>query len=82
MTGIVLIICFIFILSIAVLWNITPNSIVTSLRNLSLPKKSKENLQEDKLTDELLDDIKVEDSDLEVDLESKLDDGNRDTNRA
>ena len=76
MTGIVLIICFIFILSIAVLWNITPNSIVTSLRNLSFPKKSKENLQEDKLTDELLDDIKVEDSDLEVDLESKLDDGN------
>ena len=76
MTGIVLIICFIFILSIAVLWNITPNSIVTSLHNLSLPKKSKENLQEDKLTDELLDDIKVEDSDLEVDLESKLDDGN------
>ena len=76
MTGIVLIICFIFILSIAVLWNITPISIVTSLHNLSLPKKSKENLQEDKLTDELLDDIKVEDSDLEVDLESKLDDGN------
>ena len=76
MTGIVLIICFIFILSIAVLWNITPNSIVTSLRNLSFPKKSKENLQEDKLTDELLDDIKIEDSDLEVDLESKLDDGN------
>ena len=76
MTGIVLIICFIFILSIAVLWNFTPNSIVTSLHNLSLPKKSKENLQEDKLTDELLDDIKVEDSDLEVDLESKLDDGN------
>ena len=76
MTGIVLIICFIFILSIAILWNITPNSIVTSLRNLSLPKKSKENLQQDKLTDELLDDIKVEDSDLEVDLESKLDDGN------
>jgi S-DNA-T family DNA segregation ATPase FtsK/SpoIIIE len=76
MTGIVLIICFIFILSIAILWNITPNSIVTSLRNLSLPKKSKENLQQDKLTDELLDDIKVEDSDLEVNLESKLDDGN------
>ncbi|MDA9883305.1 DNA translocase FtsK [Flavobacteriaceae bacterium] len=76
MTGIVLIICFIFILSIAILWNITPNSIVTSLRNLSLPKKSKENLQQDKLTDELLDDIKVEDSDLEVNLESKLDYGN------
>ena len=76
MTGIVIIICFIFILSIAVLWNITPNSIVILLGNLSLPKKSKENLQEDKLADELLDYIKVEDSDLEVDLESKLDDRN------
>ena len=76
MTGIVLIICFIFILSIAVLWNITPNSIVKLLGNLSLPKKSKENLQEHKLADELLDNIKVEDSDLEVYLESKLDDGN------
>ena len=75
-TGIVLIICFIFILSIAVLWNITPNSIVILLGNLSLPKKSKENPQEDKLKDELFEDIKVEDSDLEVNLESKLNDGN------
>ena len=76
MTGIVLIICFIFILSIAVLWNITPNSIVILLGNLSLPKKSKENPQEDKLKDELFEDIKVEDSDIEVNLESKLNDGN------
>jgi S-DNA-T family DNA segregation ATPase FtsK/SpoIIIE len=76
MTGIVLIICFIFILSIAVLWNITPNSIVILLGNLFSPKKSKENLQEDKLKDELFEDIKVEDSDLEVNLESKLNDGN------
>jgi S-DNA-T family DNA segregation ATPase FtsK/SpoIIIE len=75
MTGIVLIICFIFILSIAVLWNITPNSIVILLGNLSLPKKSKENQQEDKLKDELFEDIKVEDSELEVNLESKLNDG-------
>ncbi len=75
-TGIVLIICFIFILSIAVLWNITPNSIVILLGNLSLPKKSKENPQEDKLKGELFEDIKVEDSDLEVNLESKLNDGN------
>ena len=75
MTGIVLIICFIFILSIAVLWNITPNSIVILLGNLSLPKKSKENPQEDKLKDELFEDIKVEDSELEVNLESKLNDG-------
>ena len=76
MTGIVLIISFIFILSIAVLWNITPNSIVILLGNLSLPKKSKENPQEDKLKGELFEDIKVEDSDLEVNLESKLNDGN------
>tara|TARA_A200000159_G_C7323777_1_gene340011 strand:- start:185 stop:2131 length:1947 start_codon:yes stop_codon:yes gene_type:complete len=75
-TGIVLIICFIFILSISVLWNITPNSIVILLGNLSLPKKSKENPQEDKLKGELFEDIKVEDSDLEVNLESKLNDGN------
>ena len=75
-TGIVLIICFIFILSIAVLWNITPNSIVILLGNLSLPKKSKENPQGDKVKDEIFEDIKVEDSDLEVNLESKLNDGN------
>ena len=76
MTGIVLIICFIFILSISVLWNITPNSIVILLGNLSIPKKSKENPQEDKVKDEIFEDIKVEDSDLEVNLESKLNDGN------
>ena len=76
MTGILLIISFIFILSIAVLWNITPNSIVTLLGNFSLPKKSEENLQEDKLNDEIFEDIKVEDSDLEVNLESKLNDEN------
>src|SRR6056300_537507 len=76
MTGILLIISFIFILSIAVLWNITPNSIVTLLGNFSLTKKSEENLQEDKLNDEIFEDIKVEDSDLEVDLESKVNDEN------
>ena len=76
MTGIVLIICFIFILSISVLWNITPNSIVILLGNLSLPKKSKKNPQEDKVKDEIFENIKVEDSDLKVNLESKLNDGN------
>ena len=76
MTGLLLIISFIFILSIAVLWNITPNSIVTLLGNFSLPKKSEENLQEDKLNDEIFEDIKVEDSDIEVNLESKLNDEN------
>jgi len=76
MTGILLIISFIFILSIAVLWNITPNSIVTLLGNFSLTKKSEENLQEDKLNDEIFEDIKVEDSDLEVNLESKVNDEN------
>ena len=76
MTGIILIICFIFILSISVLWNITPNSILILLGNLSLPKKSKEIRQEDKVKDEIFEDIKVEDSDIEVNLESKLNDGN------
>ncbi|MBC8399665.1 MAG: DNA translocase FtsK 4TM domain-containing protein [Flavobacteriales bacterium] len=76
MTGILLIISFIFILSIAVLWNITPNSIVTLLGNFSLTKKSEENLQEDKLNDEIFEYIKVEDSDLEVNLESKVNDEN------
>ena len=46
MTGIVLIISFIFILSIAVLWNITPNSIVTLFGKLSLPKKLEEKFED------------------------------------
>ena len=76
MTGIVLIISFIFILSIAVLWNITPYSIVTLLSKFSLPKKSEEKLQEDELKNEILEDTKVEDSDIDVKLDSKLNDEN------
>ena len=76
MTGIVLIISFIFILSIAVLWNITPHSIVTLLSKFSLPKKSEEKLQEDELKNEILEDTKVEDSDIDVKLDSKLNDEN------
>ncbi len=71
MTGIVLIISFIFILSIAVLWNITPNSIVTLLNKFSLPKNSEKKLQEDVLKNEILEDAKVEDSDIEVNFDSK-----------
>jgi S-DNA-T family DNA segregation ATPase FtsK/SpoIIIE len=76
MTGIVLIISFIFILSIAVLWNITPNSIVTLLSKFFLSKKSEAKLQEDELKNEILEDTKVEDSDIEVKLDSKLNDEN------
>ena len=76
MTGIVLIISFIFILSIAVLWNITPNSIVTLLSKFFLPKKSEAKLQEDELKNEILEDTKVEDSDIDVKLDSKLNDEN------
>jgi S-DNA-T family DNA segregation ATPase FtsK/SpoIIIE len=76
MTGIVLIISFIFILSIAVLWNITPNSIVTLLSKFSLSKKSEAKLQEDELKNEILEDTKVEDSDIDVKLDSKLNDEN------
>ena len=77
MTGIALIISFIFILSIAVLWNITPNSIVTLLNKLSLPKNSEKKLQEDELKNEILEDAKVEDSDIEVNFDSKLNDENK-----
>ncbi len=76
MTGIVLIISFIFILSIAVLWNITPNSIVTLFSKLSLPKKSEEKFEEDKLKNQIFEETNVEDSNIEVDLESKLNDEN------
>ena len=76
MTGIVLIISFIFILSIAVLWNITPNSIVTLLSKFFLSKKSEAKLQEDELKNEILEDTKVEDSDIDVKLDSKLNDEN------
>lgn len=76
MTGIVLIISFIFILSIAVLWNITPNSIVTLLSKFILSKKSEAKLQEDEIKNEILEDTKVEDSDIDVKLDSKLNDEN------
>ena len=76
MTGIVLIISFIFILSIAVLWNITPNSIVTLFSKLSLPKKSEEKFEEDKLKNQIFEETNVEDSNIEVNLESKLNDEN------
>ena len=76
MTGIVLIISFIFILSIAVLWNITPNSIVTLFGKLSLPKKLEEKFEEDKLKNQIFEETNVEDSNIEVNLESKLNNEN------
>ena len=76
MTGIVLVISFIFILSIAVLWNITPNSIVTLFSKLSIPKKSEEKFKDDKLKNGIFEETNVEDSNIEVNLESKLNDEN------
>ena len=76
MTGIVLTLSFIFILSIAVLWNITPNSIVTLFSKLSIPKKSEEKLKDDKLKNRIFEETNVEDSNIEVNLESKLNDEN------
>ena len=76
MSGIVLVISFIFIISIAVLWNITPNSIVTLFGKLSLPKKSEEKFKEDKLKNQIFEETNVEDSNIEVNLESKLNDEN------
>ena len=76
MSGIVLVISFIFIISIAVLWNITPNSIVTLFGKLSLPKKSEEKFKEDKLKNQIFEETNVEDSNIEVNLESKFNDEN------
>ena len=76
MSGIVLVISFIFIISIAVLWNITPNSIVTLFGKLSLPKKSEEKFKDDKLKNGIFEETNVEDSNIEVNLESKLNDEN------
>ena len=76
MTGIVLTLSFIFILSIAVLWNITPNSIVTLFSKLSIPKKSEEKFKDDKLKNGIFEETNVEDSNIEVNLESKLNDEN------
>ncbi len=76
LTGTVLVISFIFILSIAVLWNITPNSIVTLFSKLSIPKKSEEKFKDDKLKNGIFEETNVEDSNIEVNLESKLNDEN------
>ncbi len=76
MSGIVLVISFIFIISIAVLWNITPNSIVTLFSKLSIPKKSEEKFKDDKLKNGIFEETNVEDSNIEVNLESKLNDEN------
>jgi S-DNA-T family DNA segregation ATPase FtsK/SpoIIIE len=76
MSGIVLVISFIFIISIAVLWNITPNSIVTLFSKLSIPKKSEEKFKDDKLKNGIFEETNIEDSNIEVNLESKLNDEN------
>ena len=76
MSGIVLVISFIFIISIAVLWNITPNSIVTLFSKLSIPKKSEEKFKDDKLKNGIFEETNVEDSNIEVNLESKLNNEN------
>ena len=76
MSGIVLVISFIFIISIAVLWNITPNSIVTLFSKISIPKKSEEKFKDDKLKNGIFEETNVEDSNIEVNLESKFNDEN------
>ncbi len=68
--GILLILTFIFVLSLAILWNITPNSIVTILGNINITPSIKTDKKsiEDKIMD---------DPDLKIDLESKSDEENK-----
>ena len=49
---------------------------MTLLSKFFLPKKSEAKLQEDELKNEILEDTKVEDSDIDVKLDSKLNDEN------
>ena len=68
--GILLILTFIFVLSLAILWNITPNSIVKILGNINITptiKTDKKSI-EDKIMD---------DPGLKIDLESKSDEENK-----
>ena len=65
--GIVLIITFIFILSIAILWNITPNSILILLNNIKPSKKLEEKPLKDMLENNIL-----HEADLKVTVDSKL----------
>lgn len=68
--GILLILTFIFVLSLAILWNITPNSIVKILGNINItpPIKTDKKSIEDKIMD---------DSGLKIDLKSKSDEENK-----
>ena len=65
--GILLIITFIFILSIAILWNITPNSILILLNNIKPSKKLEEKPLKDMLENNIL-----HEADLKVTVDSKL----------
>ena len=81
--GIVLIITFIFILSIAILWNITPSSILILLNSIKPSKKLEEKPLKGMLEDNILyeEDLKVTvdpklNEEDEVKLESTINDDN------
>ena len=81
--GILLIITFIFILSIAILWNITPSSILILLNNIKPSKKLEEKPLKGMLEDNILyeEDLKVTvdpklNEEDEVKLESTINDDN------
>ena len=59
--GIILIIGFIFVLSIAILWNITPYSLFTLLKNTTLINKQKEKSFDDDAEEKTYPDLNLED---------------------
>ena len=62
--GILLIIGFIFVLSIAILWNITPYSLFTLLKNTTLINKQKEKSFDDDVEEKTYPDLNLEESGL------------------
>ena len=60
--GIILIIGFIFVLSIAILWNITPYSLFTLLKNTTLINKQKEKSFDDDAEEKTYPDLNLEES--------------------
>ena len=68
--GIILIIGFIFVLSIAILWNITPYSLFTLLKNTTLVNKQKEKSFDDDAEEKTYPDLNLEDELVSEPIES------------
>jgi len=68
--GVILIISFIFVLSIAILWNITPYSLFTLLKNTTQVNKQKEKSFDDDAEEKTYSDLNLEDKVVSESIES------------